>query len=212
MLDVIKVIKEFYGYDAESVPAEVYINPSSGITVDNVKFHPEKRTDAYLAVSALVHRWYITTDVFGMDLGAPDDFDIREWKFFYISIKERSVIKEYDYDPNTEQPTRMTYSSNSFENYVCGALNDNLAGIRINRLESGLEATLRDDKFCIRAELNGDDFTWVISEADTPCLITRSEDLTAGNIPSDDLETLMAAIRYKIIDYCEFIAEEETSR
>ena len=91
------VIEKYYGIDEDAYEPMSYPY-CEGVDIEDFLYVPEQDTETETAVSALIHKWHVTVDCMGMDIGAPDDYDKREWKLFLIDKSSRKVKEEYDWD------------------------------------------------------------------------------------------------------------------
>ena len=91
------VIEKYYGIDEDAYEPMSYPY-CEGVDIEDFLYVPEQDTETKTAVSALIHKWHVTVDRMGMDIGAPDDYDKREWKLFLIDKSSRKVEEEYDWD------------------------------------------------------------------------------------------------------------------
>lgn len=119
-----EAIKRFYGFYEDDDDFDLGNSSyGRGIIVNNLQYHPDQDTETEIAVSAFIHHWSKTFDSMGVDIGAPDDYDQRTWKFFLIDKKDNHVTIEYDWDPIKEKRGAMTYYGKSlFGNWVCGVI------------------------------------------------------------------------------------------
>ena len=229
-----EIIKRFYGFSEEEDLDDLesfYSTFSKGIAVNNLQYHPELDTETETAVSAFIHQWYHTLDVMGVDIGAPDDYDYKDWKLFMIEKESQQVIKEYDWNPSKEKKGRMTFCGTSlFGHWVCVVLEDlgrditpsNEEKVTVNlevpeyvgdeisdsiKKETGKNYNPR--KYCFKAEMqNG--FKWCLLN-DTEVLLDTESGLAFG-LDLELFEMLMGLMQKELEDYIDLVSEDEECR